>query len=65
MEDVGMQDEANPLGFDRPERPDLRCSEHAGTCEVVHSLHSRIVSLEGRMVMLEARLETIILLVRQ
>ena len=29
-----------------PPKPDLRCEEHGSVCEVVHSLHQRLVKLE-------------------
>lgn len=36
-----------------PHRPDLRCREHGALCEVAHSLHNRVVSLEERVRILE------------
>lgn len=37
----------------QPERPDLRCEEHAGVCELLHSLHGRLMELEFRVRALE------------
>ncbi len=30
-------------------RPDLRCSEHGGVCEAIHSLLNRVMDLESRV----------------
>ena len=38
-----------------PEMPDLRCREHGNVCEVVHSIHNRLVLLEARVRKLEER----------
>jgi hypothetical protein len=39
--------------IEAPRCPDLRCREHDGLCEVAHSLHNRLVELEGRVDKLE------------
>jgi hypothetical protein len=31
----------------------LKCREHASVCEVVHSLHARVIALEQRVEILE------------
>jgi len=38
-----------------PPHPDLRCRDHEAFCEVLHSLHRRIVELEQRVAKLEQR----------
>ena len=40
--------------------PDLRCGEHCELCEVVHSLHGRLVILEARVLMLEKELGALV-----
>lgn len=49
-------DETRPSERDmieRPEKPDLRCKEHCSICEVIHSLHQRIVQVEAKVRKLE------------
>ena len=41
--------------IDAPPAPDLRCREHSSLCEVVHSLHDRVVAVEQRLRILEDR----------
>jgi len=36
-----------------PPRPDLRCSEHTTMCDVIHSLHTRVVLLEQKVKMMQ------------
>lgn len=35
------------------EHPCLRCVEHEGVCEVIHSIYGRLLVLEQRVKMLE------------
>lgn len=46
-------DPCRPSELDVPRKPDLRCLEHGGVCEVIHSLHGRVVGLEQRVRKLE------------
>ena len=54
MTDRPIPDERDQIEV--PRRPDLRCREHEGLCEVAHSLHDRIVKLEGEVAMLKGLL---------
>ena len=51
MTDRPIPDERDQIN--RPPQPDLRCQEHDGICEVLHSLHARVVALEQRVKALE------------
>lgn len=49
-------DETRPSECDMievPVKPDLRCKEHGSVCEVVYSLHQRIVQVEAKVRKLE------------
>jgi len=48
-----IPDERDQIEF--PERPDLRCEEHCGYGELLHSLVHRLIELEGRVKGLEGR----------
>lgn len=48
-----MTPDYNNYHVERPPRPDLRCTEHESLCNVIHSLHSRVVALEQRVQQLE------------
>lgn len=50
-----IPDERDQIYRPQPPMPDLRCLEHGPVCEVVHSLHARIVKLEQRVAILEKR----------
>jgi hypothetical protein len=36
-----------------PHKPDLRCREHGGVCELMHSFYNRLLKLEQRITVLE------------
>ena len=45
-------------GFiERPCRPDLRCGEHEGLCDLLHSIYGRLLILEQRVEILERRID--------
>lgn len=50
-----IPDERDQMIRPQPQRPDLRCEEHGGICEILHSLHNRVVMLEQRVKMVEDR----------
>ena len=51
-------DENRPIPDERdqitcPQRPDLRCREHGGVCDLMHSFYNRLLKLEQRTEVLE------------
>lgn len=52
QDDQRIPDERNQISS-QPEGPDLRCEEHGGVCELLHSFHRRLVELECRVRTLE------------
>ena len=46
--------------MDEHRKPDLRCEEHCELCDVVHSIHGRLVILEARVLMLEKELGALV-----
>ena len=51
MTDRPIPDERDQIEV--PRRPDLRCREHGGVCELMHSFYNRLLKLEQRIEVLE------------